>query len=208
MAFVIPMQILTRSSGNFEKIGDIIVDWMHMAKVWGLSLLVLCVFMTTKSAYGEDVPNYSLGARTGVMVSGSMDTSFNLYEAIGSVKLPWSYAWDSGWSLKSELEITAGNVRAAQDNGFLASAGPAIAVAIPQGWMSLVLGVRGAYLNDYQFGGEDLGGNFSLIEELGVEFRIYLGIKASYRIQHLSNAGIYDNNPGLDMHIFELRYRF
>ena len=164
--------------------------------------------MVEKPAYGEDLSKYSLGARTGIMVSGSMETSFNLYEAIGSFKLPWSYTWDSGWLLTTELDITAGNLRAAQDNGFIASAGPGIAITIPQGWMSFVLGFKFVYLNDYQFGGEDLGGNVSFRQELGVEFKIYSGLHAGYRIQHMSNAGIYDNNPGLDMHILELRYRF
>jgi hypothetical protein len=154
------------------------------------------------------MPGYSMGARTGIMMSGSMDTTFNLYEAIGSFRLPWSHQWDSGWLLTSEVEITAGNLRAAQDNGFLASAGPAIAVAIPQYWMSFVLGVRAVYLNDYQFGGEDFGGNFSFVEELGVEFKVYSGLNAGYRFYHQSNAGIYENNPGLEMHILELRYRF
>jgi hypothetical protein len=181
---------------------------VYRTKAGGLFLIVAFFFMTGEPAYSGDQPNYSLGARTGIMVSGSMDTSFNLYEAIGSFRLPWSYAWDSGWLLTSEVDITAGNLRASQDNGFIASAGPGIGVAIPQGWMSFVLGLRVVYLNDYQFGGEDLGGNLSFVEELGVEFRIYSGLKAGYRFQHISNAGIYDNNPGLDMHILELRYRF
>jgi hypothetical protein len=159
-------------------------------------------------AWGEGGPSYSLGVRTGITVSGTIDTSFNLYEAIGSFRLPWAHTWDSGWSFISDIEMTAGILRGAQDNGFLASAGPAIAITIPQGWLSFALSVRVVYLDDYQFGGENLGGNWSFVEELGVEFPIYSGFTAGYRIRHMSNAGIYDNNPGLDMHIFELRYRF
>jgi hypothetical protein len=180
----------------------------YRTKTWGLWLIVALFFLAGKPAYGEDLPDYSLGARAGIMRSESMDSSFNYYEAIGSIRLPWSHAWDSGWLLTSELDMTAGNLRANQDNGFFASAGPAIAVAIPQRWMSFVLGVRVVYLNDYQFGGEDLGGNLSFLQELGVECKIYSGLNAGYRFQHMSNAGIYDNNPGLEMHILELRYRF
>ena len=178
------------------------------AKALGLFVIILCFFVNPKPTYGENMREYSLGARAGYMLSGSMDTSFNLYEAVGSFGLPWSYASGSGWSFTSAIEITAGNLRAAQDNGFIASAGPAIVVAIPQGWISFVLSVRGAYLNDYQFGGEDLGGNFIFVDELGIELSIYSGLKAGYRIQHMSNAGIYDNNPGLEMHVIELKYHF
>ena len=181
---------------------------VYRTKTWGLVFILALFDMTVEPAYGNDQPDYSLGARTGIMVSGSMDTSFNLYEAIGSFRLPWSYGWESGWLLTTEVDMTAGNLRAAQKNGFIASAGPGIAVTIPQGWMAFVLGLRVVYLDNYQFGGEDLGGNISFIEELGIEFRIYSGLKAGYRIRHMSNAGIYDNNPGLDMHILEVRYRF
>jgi hypothetical protein len=33
-------------------------------------------------------------------------------------------------------------------------------------------------------------------------------LEAGYRLQHMSNAFIYDTNPGLNMHIFEFRYSF
>ena len=173
---------------------------------FGLVLALFCII--GEPAHSEELPDYSLGARTGIMVSGSMETSFNLYEAVGSFRLPWSYAWESGWLFATEVDITAGNLRAAQDNGFIASAGPGFTLAIPQRWMSFVLGLRVVYLNDYQFGGEDLGGNLSFLQELGVEFKVYSGLHAGYRFQHMSNAGIYDNNPGIEMHILELRYRF
>jgi hypothetical protein len=29
-----------------------------------------------------------------------------------------------------------------------------------------------------------------------------------YRFQHMSNASIYNRNPGLELHLLELSYRF
>ena len=181
---------------------------VYMTKTWGLVFILVLFVMTGEPAYGEDRPSFSVGFRTGFSMSGGMDESFNLYEAIGSFKLPWSYLWDSGWLLTTDVDMTVGKLRGAQDNGFIASLGPAAAFTIPQGWMAFVAGFRVAYLDDYQYGGENFGGRLSFVSELGVEFRIYSGLKAGYRIRHMSNAGIYDNNPGLDMHVLELRYRF
>jgi hypothetical protein len=179
-----------------------------MAKLAALFLIVGILMGLGSPAFGKDTTDYSLGFRAGFSMSGSLEKTFNLYEAIGSVALPWSYTWESGWLLTTGVDITAGIQRAVQDNGFIASAGPAIAVTIPPGWMSFLAAVRVAYLDDYQFGEVDLGGRFNFVEELGVEFSIYSGLKAGYRLRHMSNAGIYDNNPGLNMHIIELRYRF
>ena len=58
----------------------------HRTKTWGLFLIVAFFFMTGEPAYGEDKPSFSIGFRTGFSMSGGLDESFNLYEAIGSTE--------------------------------------------------------------------------------------------------------------------------
>ena len=42
----------------------------------------------------------------------------------------------------------------------------------------------------------------------GFGCRIYKQLSAGYRFQHMSNASISRHNPGLDLHMCELSYRF
>jgi hypothetical protein len=34
------------------------------------------------------------------------------------------------------------------------------------------------------------------------------GVQLGYRWQHMSNANIYDSNPGVNVHMLSLTYRF
>jgi hypothetical protein len=72
----------------------------------------------------------------------------------------------------------------------------------------LVGGVRAALLGEHIYEGKDFGGRLQFIAEIGLNVRLSQKLGAGYRFQHMSNAFIYDTNPGLNMHIFEFKYSF
>jgi len=43
---------------------------------------------------------------------------------------------------------------------------------------------------------------------LGLEYHFLESLSAFTRIQHMSNAGIYSENPGVNLMMIGLRYRF
>ena len=76
------------------------------------------------------------------------------------------------------------------------------------GRWSLDLGLHPTLLGGAKFGDWDLGGVvqftsfLSLGRELGRERRVH----AAFRVQHISNGGLNDTNPGADMAGFEVRW--
>jgi hypothetical protein len=48
---------------------------------------------------------------------------------------------------------------------------------------------------------------FTSFVTLGVEFGAKRNLAVAYRIQHMSNAGINEPNPGLNVHMLEFSYR-
>lgn len=54
----------------------------------------------------------------------------------------------------------------------------------------------------------ELGGSFifSVMGGAGIEFKS--GMKITYRFRHLSNAGLYEHNDGINAHFFMLSFGF
>ena len=78
-----------------------------------------------------------------------------------------------------------------------------------KGWpIFLVGGARAALLGEHIYKDKDFGGRLQFIAEIGLNVRLNRNLGAGYRFQHMSNAFIYDTNPGLNMHIFEFKYSF
>jgi len=155
----------------------------------------------------EDVSPIELGINTGVTAI-KHDENFNSFEVFWRGRLPWNSQWPSGWILNSCLSINAGVLSSAHDEGFICSIGPSFTFKKPDSRFILSLGFRLALMNDYEFGEEELGGVFAFIEEAGISYYLGWNLIIGYQFRHMSNAGIYKHNPGLDLHVFELRYNF
>jgi hypothetical protein len=64
-------------------------------------------------------------------------------------------------------------------------------------------------LTKHEFEGRDLGEHlqFTSYLALGVECGAKRNLAVAYRIQHISNAGINEPNPGLNVYMLEFSYR-
>jgi hypothetical protein len=50
--------------------------------------------------------------------------------------------------------------------------------------------------------------DFQFTSHLGVNWDFAPHWRVGYRFQHMSNAGLATPNPGLNLHIFSVSYRF
>ncbi|MFM5859436.1 acyloxyacyl hydrolase [Aeromonas veronii] len=69
------------------------------------------------------------------------------------------------------------------------------------------------WLDQYQFGTrghgyKDYGGPFQFALGIGLGYAITKNWLIGYQYEHMSNAYMYDKNPGLDSHTFHIEYRF
>lgn len=149
----------------------------------------------------------SIGARTGFSAV-ERDGYFHLHEIYGSAALPWSWESATGWALATGVSAHAGLLRASQDNGFLGSVGPQFKLSRNNGRLSLVAGLRIAYMDDHNYNGNEQGGRLNFIEDIGLSYRLPWHFDIGYRFQHISNANLHSQNPGIDLHMFEISYRF
>ena len=147
----------------------------------------------------------ALGVRGGVSDSTN-EQYFEQYELFTSHKLPWAWNLPAGWTFETRVNVTAGALIGGGGTAFVGTVGPEIALA----WngFSLFAGASPTYLSKEKFEVEDFGGEFQLTTHAGLSYQFFREFAVGYRIQHMSNAGIYDSNPGLNLHMFELKYLF
>lgn len=111
-------------------------------------------------------------------------------------------AWRARWDLT--VGYWDGSV---DDNGFLALGPVAEWRATDADWR-VTLGVQPTLISSHNGNGKDLGGPFQFTSHFGLAWAPPGALVVGLRIQHTSNAGIYDNNPGVDIVSAEVGYAF
>jgi lipid A 3-O-deacylase len=61
-------------------------------------------------------------------------------------------------------------------------------------------------LSSQRFDDEDLGCSTQFISHLGINLRLNRNWETGYRFEHVSNGGLSDSNPGLNLNLLLLRY--
>jgi hypothetical protein len=72
----------------------------------------------------------------------------------------------------------------------------------------LDLGIHPTFLGGSRFHGADLGGNFHFTTFVSAGLTIGRRHEVSARVQHTSNAGLNDDNPGADVAGIDYSFRF
>ncbi len=189
---------------NKKSRGDIKV----ISRPGSLFLILFCllIILPLDSVFGKDPPPFEFGLREGIATPD--EGPFRKDELIGSFILPAGLRSSSVFLLSPKIDATAGVLRRGEEKGFIGSVGPGLAMGW-KGWpIFIVLGARAALLGEQEYTDKDFGGRLQFIEDIGLNIRLNRNLEAGYRVQHMSNAFIYDTNPGLNMHIFEFRYSF
>jgi hypothetical protein len=149
----------------------------------------------------------SVGVRTGFSAT-RLDEHFMQLDAFSRVDTPWSSKPSQKYRVRTTLDFSAGALGREGYVGFVGSVGPVFTFSKKKFPVELDCGISPTILSRWEFGFVDLDIPFQLTTHGGFNFRLSRDCVANYRFQHMSNAGLGPNNPGLDLHSLSIAYSF
>jgi len=176
-------------------------------KSWLWRYLAALVTGFLSVAQGQDLHLESAGARFGAHPGGD---SKHFYQAEGFANwaLPWGWDTSSVLHLQLRFDTSLGWLGEQGANAAIANAGPTLCVRPKTFPVSLECGVSATVLTRSDFVSKDFGIPFQFTSHAGINFDVSSRFRLSYRFQHMSNAGLSEFNPGLNMHMLGLSYVF
>ncbi|HWW00564.1 MAG TPA: acyloxyacyl hydrolase [Candidatus Acidoferrum sp.] len=171
-------------------------------------LFTLCLLAATGFAgRAQDFSLESAGVRGGASFT-SATRNFHQAEAFVNCNLPWDWNVDSRWRLKSRLDLSAGWLADPGGDAAVVTLGPTLALARNHFPLSFEGGVSPTLLSRSDFGTKDFGLLFQFTSHVGLNAELGRRVRIGYRFQHMSNSGLGNPNPGLNLHFLAVSYKF
>ena len=149
----------------------------------------------------------SVGVRYGISATHLNDV-FQQAEAFTRVDLPWRWQVMDDWLLQWRADFSVGWIYGNKDHGIIGTLGTSVAIKYKDFPISIEIGSCPTLMSRDEFGDKDFGIPFQFTSFGGFSGNIGKRWAVGYRFQHMSNAGLARPNPGLEMHMFSVRYRF
>jgi hypothetical protein len=155
---------------------------------------------------GAEGPQWEFGGRGGYTFAHK-GKDVAEYELFLRRDLPWQWQLSENLRLGFRVEGSIGFLNSNHDNDVIGSLGPDLWLNI--GRVARIYGGgRIVYLDHRLLRENDFGGSIQAIESGGISFFVGPEVSLGYRFQHMSNGDMYKSNPGLNMHLLEVGYRF
>lgn len=174
-----------------------------MRRSFSIALLVLAMLPALAGAFDTTT---EVGLRGGTDAT-SVAESYAAGEVYFLHDLPWRKELRPGMQLHARFDGGVGYLSAASARGNWLAVGGDVVLSLMDGLWQIEGGLRPTWLFQDEFGKDDYGGPIQFASHAGVTLKLG-SFTLSYRFQHLSNANLYDENPGLDLHLFGLGMRF
>jgi len=144
----------------------------------------------------------SAGARCGFPANNE---ARNLQEAeiFSNYYLPWLWLFGR-FEVQSRLDLTLGWIGGHSENAFEGTIGPSLLFRWHNFPIQLDFGSSPTILSTHEWGALDVGTQFQFTSHAGIDWNITRHIRLGYRFTHMSNAGIKEPNPGINMHMVAL----
>jgi hypothetical protein len=179
------------------------VVWIKCALAGLVWLLPVVAARARSGAYSFE----SSGARYGFGANNSSN-DFHEAEAFTDFSLPWQWKVGHNFYLDSRLDVGAGWLGERGTDAFVGEAGPLFVLTYKQFPVTLAGGSNATGLSRSEFESKDLGIQFQFTTHIGLYWDFARHFRAGYRYQHISNGGLSDHNPGVNLHVFGLSYVF
>ena len=171
----------------------------------GLATVVGCAMAGSGVAEGMHLE--SSGIRGGFSAKGSK-LSFYQTEAFTDWNLPWRWEPEWGFRLQTKLDASAGWMNGRGDHAFVGTLGPLVSLGWKDFPLRLDFGSNPTILSRDEFGQTDVGIPFQFTTHAQLMLELGKHVTVGYRYQHMSNADISRSNPGVNMQMLSLGYRF
>ena len=179
--------------------------------MWAAAQIALCLLASF--CHGGEVSLMSVGVRYGLSGSSPIgeqtETDFHQYDLAAAVRLPWQWYHSSGWGISTRVLVSSGVLQGGGETNFIGTVVPAVAFGRDDERISIDIGGGGALLSDHKFGAQNFGGPFQFVWAFGLNLGLFGPLGAGYHFQHYSDATLYGHDSrGVDLHMFELVYRY
>ncbi|KAB7623032.1 acyloxyacyl hydrolase [Alkalilimnicola sp. S0819] len=147
--------------------------------------------------------------QAGLRWAGALNNdAFQRTELAGQRELPsLGWRWED-WRLRTDLSLSLGRLEAKGEHASLVSLGPSFTVRQVDAPWAFSFSVSPTLISEHEFPHMDLGGSLQFTLEAGLDYRLGPRLGVGYRVQHMSNAYRYEANPGVDLHMIRLDWRF
>lgn len=173
-----------------------------LALTGGLWLAPLCL---AAEAEAEVDSGFALvGARVGI----SENPQIRHAEAFADWQFPRTYSLGRGFQFKPCLSGSVGWIGDDANDAALVSLGPSFRFSYEGLPLAFVGGSAPTLVGRNHFADRDLGCALQFTSHLGLAWQFARHAELCYRFQHMSNAGLGADNPGLNSHVVSLGWRF
>ena len=174
---------------------------------------LLLITYRSEVSWAHDVDLVAIGIRGGMnfqdagLPPGEKE-DFEQFDVFGIIGLPGGWDFSPDWETRFRLYGSTGVLRGAGDLGFITTVTPGIAVTKKSWNLTFDIAMGGALISDWKYGRQDIGGPFQFIGHLGATYRLPGNLAVGYRFHHMSDATIYGESRGTDLHMIEFSYYF
>lgn len=135
---------------------------------------------------------------------------FQQYDIAAVLGLPLGWREPlSGMRLDMRLHSSAGQLVSLGDTALMVTVVPCLTLSTPSEAVSMDIGAGAGLFSRYKFGAQDFGGPAQIVGTIGFGMNLISDFYTGYRFQHFSDAAMYGSKSlGVDIHLFELNYRF
>lgn len=181
------------------------------------TLIAICLSFTTTISSAANAPQSgseqdpespfnTVGFRVGFDDDENVSlTSYELYETSDP---QWS--WDLGEKMSTGIgyEASIGALAGEGEVSAFAHFGFTLELAHDSLPITLIGSTGPSLYSEDNFGDYNIGGHIQFSSSIGLNWQICDGWALDYRFQHTSNAGLKDDNPGLNMHVLGISHNF
>jgi hypothetical protein len=172
-----------------------------------LRLLILGLLVLSKPGLAQELRLDSTGARFGFWPDGAGE-NFHQAEVFTTFDLPFSWSLGQQWEMELRAEVSAGWIGESDLNAGIVTFGPSLVFEKETFPLSFEAGVNPTVLTRTNFRNKDFGIPFQFTSHVGFNVDISSKFRIGYRFQHMSNAGLSGHNPGLNLQILAVSFRF
>lgn len=172
-------------------------------------LVVALVALSLCSAETQPADTESVNIAITTGFSGlDLDRDFVQIEVAVIYRLEPFWVWANGWNLGFRPGAGIAVLRGHEQTGFLAVSRPALVLAERNDRISLHAASGPSLLYPQRYRNKDFGGPLQFVSRVGIRLKPGQRLTLGYYLQHMSNAGIYKFNPGLNLRCVEISWGF